>query len=410
MPTVLIVYHFFHPDDVVSARQFSYLARGLAERGWDISVLTSNRVFRNPKGRISEKKETWHGVKIHRVSRPAFRQSSNIGRLCNSAWLMAKWLFFIARQPAYDAIILGTDPQFGYFILPWIHLLKRRTRLLHWVFDMYPECIIADSPGFLGKLASITKGMAGFCYKFVDGMVDIGPCMRRRLNTYGHKAEQTTITPWALVEPTSPLKSDMDTRKELCGDARLALLYSGTIGNAHEFKLFITLARELRQRKASIHFCFAGRGNRYAALRESVQEQDTNISFAGFANEEQLAKRLGAGDIHLISLREGWDGVVLPSKFFGSLAAGKPLLYTGTKASAIPGWIEEYKVGFVINEQNVLQTADALCELAETPAALEQMQARAYACYQQHFSFKANTNAWDKFLRQIFKGKSCQAR
>ena len=84
-----------------------------------------------------------------------------------------------------------------------------------------------------------------------------------------------------------------------------------------------------------------------------VGEEDSNVSFAGFADESQLAKRLSAGDIHMISLRSGWEGVVVPSKFFGSLAAGRPLLYTGTPNSAIKTWIDQYRVGYVVNNGNI---------------------------------------------------------
>lgn len=401
MLSILIIYHFFHPDDVVSARQMSDLAKGLAAREWTVTALTSNRIIQNSALKIREQEEMWHGVHIWRVARPAFRQSSNLGRLANSFWLTAGWLWFIIRQPAYDAVVLGTDPQFGYFMLPLIRLFKRRSKLLYWGFDLYPECIIANQMGVFSRIAKSIRVLTRFCYRFVDGMVDIGPCMRQRLDAYGHRAARATLVPWALTEPDAPLQPDPETRNELFRDAKLALLYSGTIGKAHEFEVFVALARELRRRNASVHFCFAGRGNRYAELRQMVSEDDTNISFAGFADENQLVKRLGAGDIHMISLRAGWEGVVLPSKFFGSLAAGRPLLYTGTPDSAIKTWINQYQVGYVVNSANITDVADELCALADNPALLREKQQSAYKCYQQNFSREKIINGWDEFLRRI---------
>ena len=403
---IIVIYHFFYPDDVVSSRHISDFAEGLAKRGWEVTALTSNRFCRDPKAQVEKTEEIWHGVRIHRASRPAFKQSGNLGRLLNAFWLMARWLNFIARQPAYDAVVLGTDPQFSYFMLPLIRLMKPRSKLLCWGFDLYPEAIIANEMGLLSKLAYAVRPLTRFCYHRLDGMVDIGPCMRLLLDSYGHRAAQNTLVPWALIEPDAPIDPDPDTRRELFGDAQLALLYSGTIGKAHKFECFIALARELRRRSASVSLCFAGRGNHYDELRSMITEEDSNIHFAGFADESQLAKRLSSGDIHMISLRPGWEGVVVPSKFFGSLAAGKPLLYEGSPNSDIKIWIDQYQVGYAIDKDNTYQIADELCLLVDNPALLLEKQLNALKCYQENFSKEKVIDGWDDFLQKIiFKEK-----
>ncbi|MCX7424601.1 MAG: glycosyltransferase family 4 protein [Planctomycetia bacterium] len=379
----------------------SDFAEGLAKRGWEVTALTSNRFCRDPKARVERREEVWRGVRIHRAYRPAFKQSSNLGRLLNAFWLMVSWLAFVIRQPAYDAVVLGTDPQFGYFMLPFIRLMKPRSKLVYWGFDLYPEAITADEMGLASKLAYAVRPVTRLCYRRLDGMVDIGPCMRRLLDSYGHRAVRATLVPWALSESDAPVKPDPQARRELFGDARLTVLYSGTIGKAHEFECFIGLARELRRRGAGISFCFAGRGNRYDELRAMVSEEDRNVSFAGFADESQLAKRLSAGDIHMISLRSGWEGVVVPSKFFGSLAAGRPLLYAGAPNSAIKTWIDQYRVGYVVNNSSICQIADELCDLADKPTLLQEMQLNAVKCYQENFSRDKVIDGWDEFLQRI---------
>lgn len=401
--SILIVYHFFHPDDVVSARQKSGLAESLAKKNWHVSVLTSNRIYSRPEETVP-KDEDWQGIHIHRAFRPKLAQSSNIGRLINSFWLQIAWLLYIWKQPAFDAIILGTDPQFSYFMLPFIRLLKRRSKLILWSFDVYPEAVVADSGGLVSFFANLVRPLTRFCYRRLDGMVDIGPCMRTLLDKYGHEAGRITLVPWALTEPEAPLQPDPKTRHDLFGDAELALLYSGTIGKAHEFECFVELARELRRRNASVAFCFAGRGNRYAQLREMVTEEDTNISFAGFADEAELAKRLSSGDIHMLSLRPGWEGIVVPSKFFGSLAAGKPLLYAGSPESSIRIWTERHDLGFVVEPQNIPQIADTLCHLAKHPDLLRDKQERSWKCYHEEFSRERVIEGWDQFLDKVLHG------
>lgn len=400
---ILVIYHFFYPDGVVSSRQFSDFAEGLAQHGWNVTVLTSNRFCRDPKIRIKKTEELWQGVRIYRSVRPSFKQSSNLGRILNAFWLMARWLSFIYRHSAYDVVVLGTDPQFGYLMLPFIRLMKPLTKLIYWGFDLYPEAIVANEMGALSRLAKAIYPITRFCYAQLDGVVDIGPCMRKLLTGYGHQANVATLVPWALSESDKPFKPDPETRIALFGDARLTLLYSGTIGKAHEFDCFIDLARELRYRNTSVSLCFAGHGNRYDELRAMVSSEDTNINFAGFADESKLTKRLSSGDIHMLSLRPGWEGVVVPSKFFGSLAAGRPLLYTGSSESSIKTWIDKYQVGYVINKKNIKQIADELCRLADDSKLLYEKQLNAIKCYNENFSKMKVIDGWDDFIQQIIK-------
>lgn len=160
--------------------------------------------------------------------------------------------------------------------------------------------------------------------------------MRKRLQAYGHGAECATLTPWALAEPPEVPESDPDVRRELFGEAKIGLLYSGTVGYAHDLSPFIGLARECRRRGIDAAFCFAGYGNQYKVQLAQLTKEDTNIRLAGFATEAELERRLAAADIHLISLRRGWEGIVVPSKFFGALAIGRRCCFRGRKRAASP--------------------------------------------------------------------------
>lgn len=68
--TVCLLYHFFYPDDVVSARLFGDLAEGLRDRGWHVRVLTSNRLRRRPKQSLPTGRAMHDGIEIQRVWRP----------------------------------------------------------------------------------------------------------------------------------------------------------------------------------------------------------------------------------------------------------------------------------------------------------------------------------------------------
>ena len=397
MHRCVILYHYYYPDDVISSRHFTDLAESLQSNGWNVVVFTGNRYCRRD-GIISPRCETHNGVYIRRFSHPAFSQSKNIGRILNSFWLDIKWFFTLLFERA-DVIIWGTDPQFSFFIIPFLAFFRPALRFTIWGFDLFPEAIVADGiklPGFVIKLL---KWWAGISYRQCGLLVDIGSCMRKRFQSYQPNAKYETIVPWALDEPEIPNVQNSVTRYELFGNAALGILYSGTIGRAHQFEEFIFLARELRRRNASVSFCFAGQGNKYKDLQNMIMPEDNNITFAGFIDEKLLALRLASADIHMISLRHDWEGIVVPSKIFGSLAAGKPLLYCGAPESCIVELIKKENLGFFVEMNNIEFIADRLEELINNKSSLQKMQKSAFLFYKKYFSKKIQCTKWDNCLK-----------
>ena len=384
----------FHPDTVISARLFSDLAEDLAAAGHQVTVFTSNRMIRSDKELPAQ--ETWHGVEICRFPRPDFKQGSNVGRLLNSFILQHRWLKgFKLRKHEFDAVILGTDPQFGYLMVPKLRRLAPTVKLIHWCFDLYPEAVMATGSRLMGLMGTLFKPLAKRSYSKLDGMVDIGDCMRRRLAGYSHHAVCYTATPWALAESETVASVDTAMRHKLFGDAQLGLLYSGTVGHAHDITPFLELARECRRRQLSIGFCFAGYGNRYQEQTAQITSEDTNITLARFASEDELTARLASADFHMISLRDGWEGIVVPSKFFGALAMGRPVLFSGPVASEINGWIQQYGLGYRLEAD----TATMLEHYLHQPEALATMKQQAFETYQKHFSRKAVGHIWKCILQ-----------
>ena len=238
-------------------------------------------------------------------------------------------------------------------------------------------------------------------YAAYDALVDIGPRMQERLGAYDSGAAQRTLVPWALAEPPRAAAADPRVRAGLFPRAKLALLYSGTMGRAHDHRAFLDLARACRARSGDdVTVCFSSRGNRQDELRAAVTPADSNVLFSPFADEVALESRLAAADLHLVSLQPEWAGVVVPSKFFGSLAVGRPLLYAGPADSEIARWIAEYDVGLTLGD-DVTPVVDRLHTLLARPDALARWQANAFSVYHREFSKQVINDRWDETLRAL---------
>jgi len=407
MPRLLVCYHFFHPDDVVSARMFSDLAAEQVRRGWDVTALACNRTWNDRQVSLPAAEE-WNGVHIRRVFRPAWDQARPTQRLANSAWMLAAWSLRALRLGRFDAIVIGSDPAFSPLAALALRLAHPKAALVHWCFDVYPEAIAADGLGATGAmLTPVARAMMGAAYRRFDALVDIGPRMGDRLADYRSGARQETLVPWALAEVEQPVPIDGEARRELFPRARLALLYSGTMGRAHDFDAFLQLARACRRRSGdAVSICFAVRGNRAAELRAAVGPDDTNVAFADFADEQSLQRRLAAADFHLISLRDEWAGVVVPSKFFASLAVGRPVLYAGPADSEIARWIAESDLGLHLRADDIEATAARLHTVIDDPAGLARWRSNALAVYRSRWSKRVTNDRWDALLRELVASRA----
>jgi hypothetical protein len=180
------------------------------------------------------------------------------------------------------------------------------------------------------------------------------------------------------------------------------------MGRAHDYRAFLALARACRARSGdAVALCFSSRGNRQDELRAAVTPADSNVSFVPFADEAALEARLAAADLHLVSLQPEWAGIVVPSKFFGSLAVGRPVLYAGPGDSEIARWVAEHDVGLTLHDDaDLALVVDRLHGLIEDPAALARWQANAFAVYQRAFSKQVINDGWDQALRGLVARRS----
>ncbi len=244
-----------------------------------------------------------------------------------------------------------------------------------------------------GTLSRVFTAILKLSYLSCDLVVDIGNCMRQLLRKYDTSMCSATLVPWALSEPDQLPLVPQEERSAVFGEVRLALMYSGSFGRAHGFEDMLDLMRHLRG--TPIKLALSVKGNREEYLRAAIGVEDTNISFVPFAPATLLGQRLASADIHVVSLRKEWTGTVIPSKFFGALAAGRPVLFCGDRNSSIAEWIEKYDLGWVLEPGNAAVVAKSLLHLLKDDNALQRLKERCFRVYHEHFSRAGAIHEWN---------------
>jgi len=178
------------------------------------------------------------------------------------------------------------------------------------------------SPGFLARL---WEKLHRWSLRRATRVLVLGDDMRRRIISKGiDPARVVVVRDGTDLPPQGVLQSlDPQVIQSIRGDSRFVLLHAGNLGFYGAWDTLLTAARELAQ--DGISLVFVGDG----AERERLQSAAaglSNVRFLPFFPSGKIPSVLAAADAHIITVKRGLEGVVVPSKLYGILAAGKPVV------------------------------------------------------------------------------------
>jgi glycosyltransferase involved in cell wall biosynthesis len=345
MPSILFINRVYPPDSGATGRVLEHSGRGFANAGWDVTILATaasrEEVGEEERGRI----------RVVRVG-ILFSKKNLIARALGYALMIPALLLKALRLPRHDVVVTKTDPPMLVVIGPIIKATKG-SRLIHWAQDLYPE--VAEECGVLPKggfLAGILRRLSTWGIQRHDLTLAVGRCMADRLIARGIREESIRVVPNAGIEgDIEPVQHGASAFREAHGIGdEFVIMYSGNMGRAHDFATVLGAARRLQERREQkILFLFVGEGPEEQMVRRAVSEQKLgNVRFLHPQPAKALSENLGAGDLHLVTMKEEMEGLVVPSKFYGVMAAARPTLFVGPKDSEVARMIHEHGIGQVI--------------------------------------------------------------
>ena len=129
----------------------------------------------------------------------------------------------------------------------------------------------------------------------------------------------------------------------------------------------------------------------------------SNVSFEPPVNRNELDSLLSAADVHLVTMRPECRGTVLPSKFYGIVAAGRPCIFVGPQEADLATLIRGKNLGVTCSPSQITPAVDYLKGLAANPDA-SQLARGPVRSYQQTIpDATESAQAWDQVLRRHIK-------
>jgi len=353
MNKIIFINRYFYPDHSATSQMLSDLAFGLVSQIQDkeIHIVTSQQRYDDASAKLPAYEQIDH-VHIHRVKTTQFGRQNLIGRAGDylSFYISAAIKLFQLTKKG-DTLVAKTDPPLISVIAAIIAKLKR-AHLVNWLQDLFPE--VAAELGI--KLASgivykILKGIRNKTLNLAKMNVVIGDLMAERLRKEGIAENKiTVIHNWADGEQIKPVPHKQNPlRKEWGLDGKFVVGYSGNLGRSHDFSTILAAAEVLKDNE-NIKFLFIGGGAQLPDIEKQCKEKElSNVLFKPYQPRENLDQSLSVSDVHLISLKPELEGLIVPSKFYGVLAAGRPVIFIGDKEGEIAKIIDQHNCGYVID-------------------------------------------------------------
>jgi colanic acid biosynthesis glycosyl transferase WcaI len=400
---IIFANRYFYPDQSATSRMLTSLAFALADQDTQVTAIASRHPHDRPDV-LLPRFEKVDGVEIHRLAGSAFGRRGVVGRAVDYATFhvsAAAWLTANAR--AGDICVVCTDPPL-LSVSAALPLALRRATTVNWIMDLFPE--VATELGMLrqgsmiAKLAAALRDwscrLAALTVCPIDGMARFlqgRNVPRERIYIFRHWSDGGEIF------PVPPAENQLRHAWGLNG--KFVVGYSGNFGRAHEFDTLLGAAEILKD-DDGIRFLLIGDGQKRPHVEHEIKRRRlTNVLTRPLQPKSQLADSLSAADLHIVSLLPQLEHCIIPSKFYGIIAAGRPALFVGDKAGEIARTVVQDRCGATVEIGQTSALADHIRAFRDDPQLYSAACASARQLFEAQHTLDHGVAAWREMISAI---------
>jgi colanic acid biosynthesis glycosyl transferase WcaI len=402
MKRLVVLNRYFYPDHSATSQILTDLAFHLAATGRQVQIITSPLRYDRHDARLAPE-EYVNGVRISRVATTAFGRAALSGRAVDYASFYASAYRLLRKilKPG-DILLAMTDPPL--LSIPAARAAKSRgAHLVNWLQDLYPEVAIELGVRiFNGRLGNAVSYMRDRSLRSAVANIVVGARMADKLRDL-QLGNIHIIHNWTDDKEIAPLRAADNPFRHLWGlQDKFVVGYSGNLGRAHEFETLLAASRRLRTHP-HIVFLFIGGGHGMDALAAQVKAQglEASFRFIPYQDRSLLKQSLGVPDLHWLSLKPELEGLIVPSKFYGIAAAGRPTLAVTAPDGEIAKLVRDHHCGLVVAPGRGDELAASILRLSNSPTTLAEMGNKARAMLDEQFTRRQAFERWRKILGQI---------
>jgi putative colanic acid biosynthesis glycosyltransferase WcaI len=357
MSRVLVIYQAFPPDPAAGGQCVADVCATLARRGTTVRVLAADRGYNDPSERFAAR-ERMQGFDVRRVGFASFGKSSLLRRLAGGILFVVGAVARGVMGARPDVVLAGNSPPIGALaglaVSAW-----HSSNFVYWVMDLSPDVALAIG---LVRPSAASARLLDWLNRQVlrraHTIIVMDQPMARRLAAKGEmRAKLLTIPPWGgPIQDAPNTMSGSGFRVEHGLERRFVVMYSGNHNMVHPLGALLDAAERL-QHDPIFAFVFVGGGQ---GKTEVEARRLPNVHSLPYQPRNALADSLGAADLHVVVMGNEMVGIVHPSKIYGVLAVGRPVLYIGPADCHVASIVERHNLGWSVRNGDVDGAVEAL--------------------------------------------------
>jgi colanic acid biosynthesis glycosyl transferase WcaI len=375
---VLLLNLYYPPDTSATAKMAKIVVDALRVRH-EITVLCGRPSYDPTEQRA------WHffqteiepQVRVVRVGSTAYPRIKMKRRLFNYLSYVLLTLPRALWEPC-DVVLAMTDPPFEGIVGAFISLLKGKPYVYN-IRDLYPDMAVGGSIVEPGLLSRVWEKLHRWSLRRATQVVVLGEDMRQRIVSKGIDGARISVVRDGVELPAAasqPAGLDPEVIRSIRGDFRFVLLHAGNLGFYGAWDTLLTGAGALAEE--GIGLVFVGDGAQRQRLQAAAAGL-TNVRFLPFFPEQKIPSVLAAPDAHIITVKRGLEGVVVPSKLYGILVAGKPIVAVAPCQSDVVALGEKGGYSISVDPDDPAQFAAAVRQIFGEAQRLGEMGQAALA-------------------------------
>lgn len=372
---VLLLNEYYPPDTSATAKLAAQFIEPLAERH-RVTVLCGRPSYdpteRHPPYLL--RREVRGNLVIERVGSTAFPRFQMRRRLSNYMTYLA---LAVPRALAIqsDVVLAMTDPPIMGIAGSIVARLTGRPFVYN-IRDLYPDMATGGQIVRPGKWIERWERMHRKALRSAARVIVLGEDMRDRILAKGVDPARIAIVRDGVFVPETLPSPDNPIAREIRGDFRFVLVHAGNLGFYGAWSTLIRAARLLESE--GVGLVFIGEGARKLEI-EAEAAGCRAVRFLPFFPAQDLPSVLASGDLHVVTVKCGLEGVVVPSKLYPLLAAGRPILGVARGETDVVRILTRTGCGVSADPDDPEAVASAVRSLLADPERLGQMSLRARA-------------------------------
>jgi len=392
----------FFPDIEATGQLLTELCQELAS-DFDVHVVCGHPLYRQTKRRWPITKTTYDNVTIWRINNTTLPKKYFWARFINLLSYFVGCFFWIFFLKDIDCIIAETDPPLLASVA-YIHSRLRHCPFIYYSQDIWPEVGLINKGLTNPLITRLLKAINNFLYKKAALIIVPGRDMKIKIEKKItiHQGSVKIVENWIDPQLIYPIKRENNIfLKRILLRNKFIVVYSGNIGLSQDLENVILVANDLKTFE-DIFFLVIGEGaSKEKLIKLASYFKLKNLKFLPYQAKKYLAFSLSAADIHLITLKKGMKGVIIPSKVYGIMAAGRPFIAAVDKGSEIDLIVKEFQCGLVIEPSNKEELKKAVRWAFDHRSQLEKMGQRGREAIEKHFSKKICTQKFKRILEEV---------